>query len=61
MKAPYTDDPHVQVEPFSTAEQLHDMIAASHRQGFPVAVHAIGDLGVSWVLDGFEKYPGQAG
>jgi predicted amidohydrolase YtcJ len=57
MKAPYTDDPHVQVEPFSTAEQLHDMIAASHRQGFPVAVHAIGDLGVSWVLDGFEKYP----
>jgi predicted amidohydrolase YtcJ len=61
MKEPYADDPHVTVEPFSSKEELHDMIAASHRQNFPVAVHAIGDLGVSWVLDGFEKYPERPG
>lgn len=56
MKEPYADDPHVTVEPFSTREELHEMIAASHKHGFPVAVHAIGDLGVSWVLDGFAKH-----
>jgi predicted amidohydrolase YtcJ len=61
MKEPYTDDPHVTVEPFSTREELHDMIAQSHRQAFPVAVHAIGDLGVSWVLDGFALHTDRPG
>jgi len=61
MKEPYTDDPHVTVEPFSTREELHDMIAESHRQEFPVAVHAIGDLGVSWVLDGFAIHTDRPG
>lgn len=53
MQAPYSDNPDVEVEPFSSAEELHAMIAASHAERFPVAVHAIGDEGVSWVLDGF--------
>ena len=42
MKEPYTDDPDVEVEPFSSKAELFSMIAASHEQGFPVAIHAIG-------------------
>jgi hypothetical protein len=36
-----------------TKEQLANLIATAHKYDFPVAVHAIGDEGVSWVLDGF--------
>ena len=60
MKAPYSDRPDVEVEPFASKETLTAMITASHRQGFPVAVHAIGDEGVSWVLDAFAASPGVA-
>ncbi len=61
MKAPYTDNPDTVVEAFVTREQLNAMIAAAHDNGFPVAVHAIGDEGVSWVLDGFAESPTPAG
>jgi predicted amidohydrolase YtcJ len=61
MKAPYSDNPHAIVEPFSSKEELNAMIAAAHDNGFPVAVHAIGDEGVSWVLDGFAKSPSAPG
>jgi predicted amidohydrolase YtcJ len=57
MKAPYSDKPEVEAEPRVTKEMLHAMIAAAHDHGFPVAVHAIGDEGVSWVLDGFAESP----
>jgi predicted amidohydrolase YtcJ len=33
------------------------MKAAAHDHGYPVAVHAIGDEGVSWVLDGYAASP----
>lgn len=55
MKEPYSDDPHAEAEPFVTKDRLNAMIAAAHEYGFPVAVHAIGDQGVSWVLDGFAE------
>ncbi len=61
MKAPYTDNPDAVVEAFVTREQLKAMIAAAHDSGFPVAVHAIGDEGVSWVLDGFAESPTPSG
>jgi predicted amidohydrolase YtcJ len=61
MKEPYSDDPHAAVEPFSSKEDLHAMIAESHEFGFPVAVHAIGDEAVEWVLDGFARHPAPAG
>lgn len=61
MKEPYSDNPHAVVEPFSSKEELDAMIAASHDNGFPVAVHAIGDEGVSWVLDGFAESPAKPG
>jgi predicted amidohydrolase YtcJ len=48
-------------EAFVTREQLNAMIAAAHDNRFPVAVHAIGDEGVSWVLDGFAASPGKTG
>jgi len=57
MKAPYSDKPDIEAEPFITKDTLNAMIAAAHNNGFPVAVHAIGDEGVSWVLDGFAESP----
>ena len=57
MKAPFSDVPDAVAEPRVSREQLNAMIAAAHDNGFPVAVHAIGDEGVSWVLDGFAESP----
>ena len=57
MKAPFSDVPDAVAEPRVSREQLNAMIAAAHYNGFPVAVHAIGDEGVSWVLDGFAESP----
>ncbi len=61
MKAPYSDNPHAVAEAFVTPEQLNAMIAAAHDNDFPVAVHAIGDEAVSWVLDGFAQSPRRPG
>ncbi len=61
MKAPYSDNPDAVAEAFVTPQQLNAMIAAAHEYDFPVAVHAIGDEGVSWVLDGFAESPRKAG
>ena len=61
MKEPYSDNPDAEAEAFVTREQLNDLIAAAHENGFPVAVHAIGDEGVSWVLDGFAESPTPTG
>jgi len=61
MKAPYSDNPDAVAEAFVTREQLNALIAAAHDNEFPVAVHAIGDAGVSWVLDGFAASPGKPG
>ncbi len=61
MKAPYSDNQDAVAEAFVTQEQLNSLIAAAHDNGFPVAVHAIGDEGVSWVLDGFAESPTPAG
>ena len=61
MKAPYSDDPAADPQPFVTRQQLIDLVAAAHHNGFPVAVHAIGDEGVSWVLDAFAASPSGPG
>jgi len=53
MKAPYSDNPDAEAEAFVSSARLNAMIAAAHDYEFPVAVHAIGDEGVSRVLDGF--------
>ncbi len=57
MLAPYSDKPDIVPEPFIEKEHLNAMIAAAHAANWPVATHAIGDEGVSWVLDAFEASP----
>ena len=57
MYEPYSDQPATSPEPFINKAHLDDMVAAAHNAGWPVAIHAIGDQGVSWVLDAFEKSP----
>ena len=36
-------------------DELHDLIWRGHRQGWQMAVHAIGDRAIETVLDGFER------
>jgi predicted amidohydrolase YtcJ len=61
MQAPYSDDPDAEAEPFFSKDRLAELIAAAHDNDFPVAVHAIGDEAVSWVLDGFAQSPRRPG
>lgn len=60
LKEPYSDRPDAVAEPFVTPQQLNDLISAAHEHDFPVAVHAIGDAGVGWVLDSFAEFPASA-
>ncbi len=57
MKEAYSDKPDAEVQPFMSYEALAAMVVAAHDAEFPVAVHAIGDQGVSWVLDAFAASP----
>jgi predicted amidohydrolase YtcJ len=36
-------------------EQFEDYVMQAHTAGFQIAVHAIGDRGIDWVLDAYEK------
>ncbi len=53
LLAPYADDPEARAEPITTREQLLAIVNAAHANGFPVAVHAIGDAAVADTLDVF--------
>ena len=55
LNEPYSDDPMVNPQAFISNEALTQKISSAHEYGFPVAVHAIGDKGVSLVLDAFSK------
>ena len=55
LNEPYSDDPTVNPQAFISNEALTQKISSAHEYGFPVAVHAIGDKGVSLVLDAFSK------
>jgi predicted amidohydrolase YtcJ len=57
MKEAYADNPDAKAEPFVSYAELSAMVAAAHDADFPVAVHAIGDEGVAWVLDAFAASP----
>jgi predicted amidohydrolase YtcJ len=61
MKGGYSDNPDAVVEPFMGYKRLLATVAAAHEAQFPVAVHAIGDEGVSWTLDAFAASPRPAG
>ncbi|AQV98992.1 amidohydrolase [Cupriavidus necator] len=51
----YSDQHGWRGKPFETKEQLAAAIRASNENGFPTAVHAIGDGSVSLVLDVFAE------
>ena len=58
MIEPYHDDPENRGLPFHTQQQLDGFVQKANRKGFPVGVHAIGDLGNDMVLDAFERAQG---
>lgn len=51
----YSDQKGWKGKPFETKEQLAAAIRASNENGFPTAVHAIGDGSVGLVLDAFAE------
>ena len=55
MKRPYSDRPEVDPEAIMNEDLLLRRVKESHEQGFPVAIHAIGDRGVQMSLDAFEE------
>lgn len=57
LAQPYSDAPHTSGIAIYTQEQIHEIVAAARRLGFPVAVHAIGDAAADMTLKGMEHYP----
>ena len=59
LNEPYATDPG-NVGFFATVEAtLRDWILKGHRSGWQIAIHAIGDRGVSFILDCYEEALGQ--
>ncbi len=52
---PYADDPSTKGIPVFSKEVLEDMICYANKVGMQVAVHAIGDGCLDWVLEAYEK------
>ncbi len=55
LQEDYSDQHGWKGKPFKTKEELAAAIRASNENGFPTAVHAIGDGGVTLVLDAFAE------
>ena len=55
MLEPFTDDPHNSGIPRRTPEELTKMIVERDKEGFQIALHAIGDRANRMALDGFLK------
>ena len=58
MIEPYEDDAENRGLPFWTQEELDRFVKKSNSMGFPVGIHAIGDLGNKQALDAIEKAQG---
>jgi predicted amidohydrolase YtcJ len=58
MIDPYEDDAENRGLPFWTQEELDGFVKKSNDMGFPVGIHAVGDLGNKQALDGIEKAQG---
>ncbi|MDQ4122866.1 MAG: amidohydrolase [Acidobacteriota bacterium] len=54
MLAPFSDDPHNSGIPRRSQEELTKMILDRDREGWQIALHAIGDKANRMALDGFE-------
>jgi predicted amidohydrolase YtcJ len=55
MKAPYDDNAKANPDAIMNEDILLRYVNESHENGFPVAIHAIGDRAVQMALDAFEK------
>lgn len=55
MLAPFSDDPHNSGIPRRTPEELTKMIVERDKEGFQIALHAIGDRANRMALDGFAE------
>ncbi len=55
---PYDDDAENRGLPYWTQEELDGFVKKSNDMGFPVGIHAIGDLGNKQALDAIEKAQG---
>lgn len=55
LKAPYSDKPQVNGQPFFEQSVLKGIIKNAAENAFPVAVHAIGDESVSQTLNAFAE------
>jgi len=55
VSEPYVDAPGNTGIMYISREELDEKVLASHKAGFQVGVHAIGDRAISAVLDSYEK------
>jgi predicted amidohydrolase YtcJ len=55
MLAPFSDDPHNSGIPRRSPEELTKMIIDRHREGWQIALHAIGDRANRMALEGFQS------
>lgn len=55
LTEPYADDESTCGIPVFTKKQFEDMISLANANGMQVAVHAIGDACLDWVLEAIEK------
>jgi predicted amidohydrolase YtcJ len=54
LHEPYFDRLQTKGQPIYSQEKLNQLVLRANRSGFPVAMHAIGDLGVTMALDAYE-------
>ncbi len=54
LNAPYSDEPEVSGELRFSQDALAQLVIRANREGYPVAIHAIGDRAVHAALDAFE-------
>lgn len=52
---PFSDEPDKSGEAQYREEELTKLIGKAHRSGYQIGAHAIGDKGIHWALNAFEK------
>jgi predicted amidohydrolase YtcJ len=55
MFEPFSDAPDKVGLPQYKEEEFYELVEKAHKNGFQLAIHAIGDKGVNWVLNAFER------
>lgn len=61
LSHPYNDAPETAGVAIHSREELKGLVAEARKENMPVAVHAIGDLALEYVIDALEAWPVPAG